>query len=74
MDTNRRSLAKALSWRLLATIITSSIVFAITGQGEFAATVGVADTVCKFFIYFGHERLWNRISYGRKKPEPEYFI
>jgi len=74
MDSNRRSLAKALSWRLLATIITSSIVFAITGQGEFAATVGVADTVCKFFIYFGHERLWNRISYGRKKPEPEYFI
>ena len=74
MDTNRRSLAKALSWRLLATIITSSIVFAITGQGEFAATIGVADTICKFFIYFGHERLWNRISYGRKKPEPEYFI
>jgi len=74
MDTNRRSLAKALSWRLLATIITSSIVYAITGQGEFAATVGVADTVCKFFIYFGHERLWNRIPYGRKKQEPEYFI
>lgn len=74
MDTHRRSLAKAFSWRLLATIITTSIVFAITGRGEFAATIGVADTVCKFFIYFGHERLWNRIPYGRKKREPEYFI
>jgi uncharacterized membrane protein len=74
MDTHKRSLAKSLSWRLLATFITGGIVYAITGQGEFAATIGIADTVCKFFIYFGHERLWNRISYGRKKPEPEYSI
>ncbi len=35
MDTNKRSLAKALSWRFLATIITTSIVFALTGKGEF---------------------------------------
>jgi len=74
MDSNRRSLAKSLSWRVLATFITGGIVFAITGKGEFAATIGLADTFCKFFIYFGHERLWNRIPYGRKKPEPEYFI
>lgn len=74
MESNRRSLVKALSWRLLATIITTSIVFALTGKGEFAATIGVADTLFKFFIYFGHERLWNRIPYGREKQEPEYYI
>ena len=74
MESNRRSLAKALSWRLLATLITTAIVFAMTGEGEFAATIGVADTIFKFFIYFAHERLWNRIPYGRKKPEPEYVI
>jgi uncharacterized membrane protein len=74
MDSNKRSLAKALSWRMLATLITTAIVFALTGKGEFAATIGVADTLVKFFIYFGHERLWNRIPYGRKKQEPEYYI
>lgn len=74
METHRRSLAKALSWRLLATLITTAIVFALTGKGEFAATIGVADTALKFFIYFGHERLWNRIPYGREKTEPEYYI
>jgi len=74
MESNRRSLVKALSWRLLATIITTSIVFALTGKGEFAATIGVADTLFKFFIYFGHERLWNRIPYGRETQEPEYYI
>jgi uncharacterized membrane protein len=74
MDSTRRSIAKALSWRVLATIITSALVFALTGKGEFAATVGLADTAIKLFIYFGHERLWNRIPYGRQERQPEYII
>ncbi|MDY6848059.1 MAG: DUF2061 domain-containing protein [Geoalkalibacter sp.] len=74
METTQRSLTKAISWRLLATVITSSLVYAWTGEGSFAATVGLADTVVKFFIYFGHERLWNRISFGRQRKEPEYSI
>lgn len=74
MESTRRSIAKALSWRVLATLITTTLVFVLTGKGEFAATIGLADTVLKFAIYFGHERLWNRIPYGRLRKEPEYFI
>jgi len=74
METTRRSIAKALSWRLLATLITAGLVLAITGEGSFAATIGLADTTLKLLIYFGHERLWNRISYGREQREPEYHI
>ena len=74
METTRRSFAKAISWRILATLITGVIVYLLTGKGDFAVTVGLADTTFKFVIYFGHERLWNKIQYGRKKPEPEYYI
>jgi uncharacterized membrane protein len=74
MESTRRSVAKALSWRLLATAITTALVYAITGKGDFAAGIGLADTSIKLFIYFGHERLWNRIPYGRKDEQPEYFI
>ena len=74
METTRRSFAKAISWRILATLITGTIVYLLTGKGEFAVTVGLADTTFKFVVYFGHERLWNKIQYGRKKPEPEYYI
>jgi len=74
METTRRSLVKALSWRFLATIITTALVYAFTGKGDFAATIGLADTTLKLVIYFGHERLWNRIPYGREKQQPEYFI
>lgn len=74
METARRSVAKALSWRFLATLITASIVYLVTGKGEFAAGIGLADTGIKLFVYIGHERFWNRISYGRKEQQPEYVI
>lgn len=74
MESKRRSIAKAISWRLIATTITTAIALALTGQWEFAATIGLADTTIKFFIYFSHERAWNRIPYGREEEQPEYII
>ena len=74
MESRKRSIAKAVSWRVIATVITSVIVLALTGKWEFAATIGLADTCLKFFIYLSHERLWNRIDYGRERKQPEYFI
>ena len=45
-----------------------------TPLGGSAATIGLADTTIKFFIYFIHERAWNRIDFGREQKQPEYFI
>ena len=69
MDTKRRSLVKALSWRFIATFITMGIAYAITGKVDLALEIGLLDTTIKFVIYFGHERIWNRVRYG-KLPEP----
>jgi uncharacterized membrane protein len=74
METKKRSIAKAISWRIIATIITSFLVLFLTGAWEFAATVGLADTLLKFFIYFAHERMWNRVRYGLDEEQPEYTI
>ncbi|TYO98532.1 putative membrane protein [Geothermobacter ehrlichii] len=73
MESTRRSLAKAISWRLIATTITGTLAFALTGELAFAAQIGLADTALKIFIYVAHERLWNRIPFGREK-QPEYYI
>jgi len=73
MESTRRSLLKTVSWRLCATAITATLVWLWTGRGEFAASVGLADTSIKFFVYLAHERAWNRIPYGRQR-EPEYSI
>jgi uncharacterized membrane protein len=72
-ELRRRSVVKALSWRILAAIITTFVVLAMTGQMEFAATVGVIDTLVKLIIYFAHERVWNKLNYGRVRA-PDYQV
>jgi uncharacterized membrane protein len=68
METKRRSLVKALSWRAFATVITASVTFLLTGEWLFALQVGVLDTASKLVLYYLHERAWVRINYGRVEP------
>jgi len=65
METKRRSLVKALSWRFIATFITMGIAYAITGKLDLALEIGLLDTTIKFAAYFGHERIWLRVRYGK---------
>ena len=57
-DSHIRSLAKAFSWRVVATLTTASIAFVITGSINTAAIIGGIEFVLKFFIYYAHERIW----------------
>ena len=52
----------------MAIIITGTVTYFLTGRLDFAVTVGLADTLVKFFIYYAHERMWTRISYGKVRP------
>ena len=69
METTRRSLVKSLSWCVWATMITMVVAFVITGETTFAIEIGLLDTVIKFVSYFGHERIWVRIPYGKVPKE-----
>lgn len=74
MESTRRSIAKAVSYRIIGTLTTALVVFIAIGRLDLAAAVGALDTLFKIFVYVGHERLWNRIPYGRQQREPEYTI
>ena len=73
MDTNTRSIAKAVSYRILGSAVTALIVLALTHKGGLSVGAGAADMVIKIAAYFVHERIWDRIEFGRAKP-PEYEI
>ena len=60
-DSRTRSLAKAFSWRITAAFTTAVIAYAVTGQLDTAAMIGGIEFVLKFLIYYGHERIWNRV-------------
>ena len=73
VETHRRTLAKALTWRLIAVVTTASIAWAVTGSPRLAASIGLLDCAFKLALYYAHERLWNRVKFGRADP-PEYQI
>ncbi len=73
VESKRRSLAKAVSWRVIASITTAVITWGLTGAPTLAVKVGLLDSATKLFGYFLHERLWARIKFGLAKP-PEYEI
>tara|TARA_B100001013_G_scaffold343957_1_gene272896 strand:+ start:2242 stop:2463 length:222 start_codon:yes stop_codon:yes gene_type:complete len=73
MESKRRSIVKALSWRVVAVLITATVALRITGELAIAIEIGLLDTLIKLFIYYGHERLWLKIPYG-KLPPTDYQI
>ncbi len=73
MESAARSLAKAVSWRIVGLAVTLVVALAVTGDYRVALAVGLSDTLVKVLIFYAHERAWNRISFGRKQA-PEYNI
>lgn len=56
-----RSLVKALTWRITATLTTTTIAYIVTGELGAAAIIGGIEFVLKFVLYYGHERAWNAV-------------
>jgi len=69
-DTNRRSIAKGISWRVAATTTTIIIVFVFFGRLDLAIAAGLIETILKIALYWAHERVWLKIKWGRKRIEP----
>ena len=64
-DTRSRSLTKAVTWRLLASLTTIAIVLLLSGELELALFVGGVEAVAKFIVFYGHERAWSLVHWGR---------
>lgn len=67
MEKHVRSFAKAISWRIVATLTTMLLVFAFTGSLIISGGVGIAELVVKILVYYLHERIWNMVDFGREK-------
>lgn len=60
-----RSIAKAISWRLVGTIDTLMISFFITQKITLAASIASLEIMTKMLLYFFHERVWNAVKWGK---------
>jgi len=73
-DNHIRSVAKAISWRMTGTVDTIVISFLVTGQIKMAVSIGFVELFTKIFLYYVHERVWNRLQFGRGKSGKDYEI
>lgn len=60
MESRRVSLLKALSWRVIAITVTTSVAYLWSGDVTVAASIGAIDSLIKIFAYYLHERAWIR--------------
>ena len=69
-ETNKRSIVKGISWRIIATATTILIVYLFFGRLDLAIAAGLVETLFKIILYWAHERSWFRVRWGKKKIEP----
>ncbi len=60
-----RSIVKSLSWRLSGTLYTVVVFYIVTGKVDQAFAIGGVEIILKMFLYYFHERVWNKIKLGR---------
>ncbi|QOP42644.1 adenylyl-sulfate kinase [Sulfurimonas sediminis] len=69
-ETNKRSIVKGISWRVVATTTTIAIVYFFFDRLDLAIAAGMIETVLKIALYWFHERVWQKIKWGKKRIDP----
>ncbi len=72
-ESHGRSILKALTWRIIATLTTGIIAYSVTGEVITAVTIGGLELVIKLVFYYLHERMWQLMPHGtvRRLFQPE---
>jgi uncharacterized membrane protein len=73
-DKPYRSMVKAVSWRATGTLDTILISFLVTGQARMAFSIGFVELFTKVVLYYVHERVWNKLPFGRFKARDDFEI
>ena len=63
VDTQKRTLAKTMTWRITASLTTFLIAWMLTGDILVGASIGSIEAIAKIFLYYFHERIWTNISW-----------
>lgn len=69
-ETNKRSVVKGVTWRIVATTTTMVIVYVFFGRLDLAIATGLLESVLKIGLYWAHERAWYKVRWGMNRIEP----
>jgi adenylylsulfate kinase len=69
-ERHSRSVAKAVSWRIFGTVVTTALVFVFTRRLVLSLAVGAVEFVAKIVLFWLHERIWDRVAWGKERVAP----
>ena len=61
----RRSVLKSLTFRVIVVIADLIVIYLITHRIDTTVSVTIFTNLASTTLYFFHERVWNRIQWGR---------
>jgi len=64
-ETLRRSVVKTISYRLVILILDFLCIYLFTGKIKVALGFTIVSNVYTTVCYFLHERMWNKIKWGK---------
>ena len=65
MDSTKRTIVKAISWQALGIISMTILSYARVGSIAAALSLAISASLTSFFVFFLHEKFWNRIGWGQ---------
>jgi uncharacterized membrane protein len=65
-EAHSRSLAKAISWRILGSVDTFLLSWLFTSSVKAAGAIALTEVLTKMVLYYLHERAWSGIGWGMK--------
>jgi uncharacterized membrane protein len=65
LESSKRSWVKSLIWRAIGIALLGGIGYAVTGNMEQMVSITLIFNGLRIFLYYIHERIWDRISWGR---------
>ena len=65
IESNIRSIAKTVSWRITGSFSTFLISYFILGSFLIAGSIAVVQITANTILYYLHERVWNRVQWGK---------
>ena len=60
----KRHILKTITWRIVGTIDTILLGWAISGDVSIGLTVGGFELFTKMILYYLHERIWYKFKFG----------
>jgi len=67
-ETLQRSIVKTVSYRIIILILDFVSIYLFTGKVKVALGFMIVSNIYTTVGYFLHERIWNRIKWGKTNP------